>query len=86
MTTPTPDHAAEYTRADNDVRSLTGAIASIISAITDLDDMAGSGDSLAFEAREDMLAGLRRCKALRERETARRDAAELAQRGAEVAA
>jgi hypothetical protein len=81
-TTARPDPAAEYADADDNIRSLTGAIASIISAITDLDDMAGSGDSLAYEAREDMLAGLRRCKALRERETARRDAAELAQRAA----
>lgn len=82
--TTTPDHAAEYTRADNAIRSLTTALAYQREAQGAINPLGGSSDTdhemyATFVA---MSEAVRRIEALIRRETARRDAAEMAQRAA----
>lgn len=74
-----PDHAAEYTRADNAIRSLNTALAYQRDAIEALGALS---DADAIELRSDMELSVHRLAGLVRRETARRDAAELAQRDA----
>jgi len=82
----TTDHAAEYTRADNAIRSLTRALDAQRDAIEALLGLAISGDARtdadAVELRADMDLSIHRIHAFIRRETVRRDAAELAQRAA----
>ena len=73
---------AAYTTADNNIRNLNRALDALRLSIEALDDMAGSGDEDAMETRTDMETAMARTVALIRRETARRDAAELAQRAA----
>ena len=78
-TTARPDHAAEYTRADNAIRSLNTALTYQRDAIEALGALS---DADAIELRSDMELSVHRLAGFIRRETARRDAAELAQRAA----
>jgi len=80
----TTDHAAEYTRADNAIRSLNTALAYQREAQAAVNPLGGASDTDyemygAFLAMSEAVRGI---EALIRRETARRDAAELAQRAA----
>ena len=83
MTTPATDHAAEYTRADNAIRLLDASLAALRAASGLLDETDTSAERVAIYAANDATKGaIEEIKAAIRRETARRDAAELAQRAA----
>lgn len=75
----TTDHAADYTRADNAIRTLRHALAGIAEAQFALADLSDSPDAAEIVA---LAADLRtsevRIAVLMARETTRRDAAERA--------
>ncbi len=75
----TTDHAVDYTRADNAIRTLRHALAGIVEAQVALADLSDSPDAAEIVA---LAADLRtrevRVAVLMVRETTRRDAAELA--------
>ena len=78
-----PDHAAEYTRADNAIRLLIASFAALRAASGLLDETDTSAERVAIYAANDAVKGaIETIKATIKRETARRDAAELAQRAA----
>ena len=78
-----PDHAAEYTRADNAIRLLIASFAALRAASGLLDETDTSAEREAIYAANDAVKGaIETIKATIKRETARRDAAELAQRAA----
>ena len=77
------DHAAEYTRADNAIRLLIASFAALRAASGLLDETDTSAERVAIYAANDATKGaIEEIKAAIRRETARRDAAELAQRAA----
>ena len=82
MTTPAaPDHAAEYTRADNAIRLLAASLAALRAASGLLDETDTSEERAAIYAANDGVKGaIEEIKAAIRRETAQRDAAELARR------
>ena len=83
MTTPAhPDRAAEYTRADNNVRILTFRLDALRGIVADLNTIAvtpGEDERIAQAGFVNTAAALECIEALIRRETARRDAAEMAQ-------
>lgn len=79
----TADHAAEYTRADNAIRLLGASLAALRSASGLLDECDTGEERVAIYAANDATKGaIEEIKAAIKRETARRDAAELARRAA----
>ena len=77
------DHAAEITRADNAIRLLLASLAALRAASGLLDETDTSAERVAIYAANDAVKGaIETIKATIKRETARRDAAELAQRAA----
>jgi len=85
MTTAAPDHTAEYTRADNAIRLLTFRLDALRGIVADLNtiDVTPGEDERTAQTGFVNAAGAPECvEILIRRETARRDAAELAQRAA----
>lgn len=78
-----PDHAAEYTRADNAIRLLLASLAALRDASGLLDETDTTAERLAiYDANDAVKGAIETIKATIKREVARRDAAELAQHAA----